>query len=179
MRILSCRLTRVGTLVLLVLVALMLVASSAGAADGTPVSDHRLADLLTSAVGNPAVWLTAITAVLIPLLNTLLTHVSTIPFFKGLVTVVLTAVYALVAWLTSLGDVVVDWKAALGVFFGALVTAFAAWAGLWKGTAVASKLATVPIGIGPKMTPEKAAAKHSNGQDLTVPVPAELAPPQG
>lgn len=177
MRILSCRLTRLGVLVLLVLVAVVLFAVPAFGATGAPVTQQRLGDIFLAAAKNPAVWITVLTFLAIPLLNAALTGVATHPAFKTALSAVLAGVYALVAWLTNLGDVVVDWKAALGVFFVALAGAGGLRNTVLKGNVEDALRTKVPVELGPTMTPEKAAAAHSNGQDLTVPVPPQLAPP--
>lgn len=148
-----------------------------------------IAKILREALTNPAVWITGLTALVIPLLNAVLTKVETHPGFKAALAAALAGVFALVAWLTSLGNVVVDWKQALGVFFIALIGA----GGLGKSV-LAGPLVdwihrlTDPdpmtgkkgVGIGPVTSPAKAFALHDNhGGAPMVPVPpdAGVVPP--
>ncbi len=126
--------------------------------------------LVAGLLKNPLVWVTLLTSFAIPFLNAAITHVSTVPLFKSLVTGVLAGATALAAWLTNLGGDV-DWKVALGVFVAAAAGAGGVNAAIAKGP-IADKLSrAIPINVGPKLTPEKADAKHSNGAGLTEPVP--------
>lgn len=129
------------------------------------------AHFLRVAMTNPAVWITLLTAAVVPLLNALVTRAETHPLVKTIVAAVLAAIYAVVAYLVSLGHAVVDWKAALGIFMITLIGAGGFGKAIWAGPVVdwIHKM-TDPHGIGIKaglITPEKAAALHANGEPPT------------
>jgi hypothetical protein len=132
--------------------------------------------LLLKLLKNPLVWVTALTATVIPFLTAAVTRPSTPDKVKTFVSFVLAGVYGLVAWLGALNGNV-DWKMALVVFVGA-----AAGAGGLNAAWVSGQIATwlgvkVPINIGPKpLTPEKAAELHSHGAGTSIPVPADVVP---
>lgn len=132
---------------------------------------NSFAHMLRVAMTNPVVWITLLTAAAIPLLNALLTKVNTHPGMKALVAGVLAGVYALIAWLTSLGHVVVDWKPALGIFLVALIGAGGFGKALWAGPVVdwIHSWSDKAVGVGPVMTPEKALRKHGSPDLVAVP----------
>jgi hypothetical protein len=144
--------------------------------------ESSFAHFLRVAMTNPAVWITLLTAAVIPLLNALATRAETHPGVKSAVAAVIAAIYALVAYLTDLGHAIVNWQAALGVFAIALIGAGGFGKALWAGPVVdwIHKVtdpdpATGKKGIGLKVgfiTPERAAALHAGGQ------PPTMAPPQ-
>lgn len=129
--------------------------------------------VLLAILKDPIVWVTALTTLAIPLLTAASTRPTTSGLVKAFVSFILAGIYALVTWLGALnGDV--DWKAALAVFAVA-----AAGAGGINSAWISGQIATwlgikVPINVGPKpMTPEKAAAIHSNKSGDTESVPGD------
>ena len=127
------------------------------------VATQNVGELMDSMIKNDAFWIFVISSVLIPLLNAAVTRPSTPPWFKSLVSMVIAGAVALVAWITDVGGLVDNWKAALGVFVTALIGAGGVHAAVTKGAIADTISNAVPINIGPKMTPEKAHAKHSGG----------------
>jgi hypothetical protein len=162
--------------VILVAMALFLIVASAAVAmaateNSVERSTTPIADIVKHALTNPAVWATVIAGIVIPLLNAALTHTSTVPFFNTVLTALMAGAFAVAAWIANLGDVVVDWKQALLVFVGALVAAGGVRNTILKGDIENTVSRVVPIDLGPKMTPEKAAAKHGGAPAVPAPPP--------
>jgi len=113
------------------------------------------------AITNPITLVILITVVAVPLLNAALTSQATHPLFRTALTAVLTGAMAVGAWASNLGNVVVDWKAAVMVFF----TAIGAMGGLrntlLKGP-IEDAFQKLPIALGPKVV-------SSSGADATTP----------
>lgn len=135
--------------------------------------------LFNQLITNDVFWVFVISSVLIPVVNAALTRTNTSPAFKSVLTLVLAGLVAVGAWITNTGGVVHNWKAAIGVFVTAMLGAGGIHAAVTKGVISDAISNVVPINIGPKMTPERAAKKHSHGTPPTEPVPTDPTMPGG
>lgn len=106
----------------------------------------------------------------IPLLNALLTRLGSAGWVKTVVSIILAVATAAVAWAGDL-TAVHDWQHFAVIALGAGLAA-GGFKKAWLDDVESwLRAMTGGFGVGAKMTPEKAAAKHSHGTDLTVPVP--------
>lgn len=116
---------------------------------------QSIGELMDSMIRNDAFWLFVISSVLIPFVNAAITHVAAHDGVKAMVTAVLAGLTALVAWITDVGGVVDNWRAALGVFIMACLGAGGINAAIVRGK-VRNDIATaIPLKLGkPKYFPQ-------------------------